>query len=302
MWLFLLAFPVCFLLTPAACRLAMWIGAYDVPTSKLKIHRQPVPYLGGAAIALSTWVPVAFFADRRASLLLIPSAGAFLLGLWDDAWDLAPKRRLAVQVLLGVALFLLSLHLLSGQHAGLKPTAAPWPVLLLLCVAIPLAAINSVNLIDGLDGLAAGTAAVSATGFWLLSSLNGDAWSQALALALFGACMGFLVYNFRPASIFMGDNGSYSLGFLLSILFVRSLLAQPQVQNLLSSALLMGIFAFDTSLAILRRFLNGKPLFVGDRSHFYDQLRDRGFSTAGTVLTCYGLNAAFGAIALGIRH
>jgi UDP-GlcNAc:undecaprenyl-phosphate GlcNAc-1-phosphate transferase len=164
-----------------------------------------------------------------------------------------------------------------------------------ICAFVIAGATNSTNLIDGLDGLCAGVVAIASLGFLAMglymfragTPAGGDATLRmALCVGLLGGCLGFLAYNFHPARIFMGDSGSLLLGFSAALALI--LFAQyPTWKWLAGAALVFGFPIFDTALAITRRALNGRPLFVGDRSHFYDQLRDRGLSVRKTVLLCY---------------
>ncbi|MBC8460985.1 MAG: undecaprenyl/decaprenyl-phosphate alpha-N-acetylglucosaminyl 1-phosphate transferase [Deltaproteobacteria bacterium] len=230
-------------------------------------------------------------------LILVSALVALLLGLADDVRTVNPILRLCGEILAALLLV----------FAGLTVSAVPFaPIAIFLTFFIVLASINSVNLIDGLDGLAAGTTIIASAGFLVLSIQNQSNLGIILSLALMGSALAFLLYNFNPASIFMGDAGSYFLGCALAILFVLNTGKSPpspplikggirggDFNSLIASALIMGVFIFDTGLAIMRRWLNGRPIFQGDRSHFYDQLKDRGLSTIQTVVVCYAVEAAF---------
>ena len=217
-------------------------------------------------------------------LILVSAFVAMLLGLADDVRNVNPILRLCGEILAALLLV----------FAGLTVSAVPFaPIAIFLTFFIVLASINSVNLIDGFDGLAAGTTIIASAGFFVLSIQNQSNLGIILSLALMGSALAFLLYNFNPASIFMGDAGSYFLGCALAILFVLNTGKPKDFNSLIASALIMGVFIFDTGLAIMRRWLNGRPIFQGDRSHFYDQLRDMGLSTIKTVLICYALEVAF---------
>jgi len=284
---FVIAFITGLGLVPLCKKLAFRFDILDRPSDALKIHRKPIPYLGGVAIACSFFLAAMLSTDflpESVDSVLVGAFVAMLLGLADDVRTVNPILRLCGEILAALLLV----------FAGLTVSAVPFaPIAILLTFLIVLASINSVNLIDGLDGLAAGTTIISSAGFLLLSIQNQSNLGIILSLALMGSALAFLLYNFNPASIFMGDAGSYFLGCALAILFVLNTGKSKDFSSLIASTLIMGVFIFDTGLAIMRRWLNGRPIFQGDRSHFYDQLRDRGLSTIKTVLLCYVVEAAF---------
>ena len=317
---------VTLVMTPAARSLAVRLGFFDRPDAGLKPHERPIPYLGGVAMYAGWIVAVTWglyrLSDSRWQLIWIAVAGTALMltGLIDDFRHVPPRHRLLVQVLVAGAL----LYGGVGQNlamAFLEPIRSYLPEVCftgwftialsgLICVFILAGACNASNLIDGLDGLCAGIIGIASLGFYLLSffmrsagehAAGFDALRLILCAALLGVCLGFLRYNFNPASIFMGDSGSLLLGFNSAVLII--LLAGQSSPRWIIGAL--GVFAFpifDTALAITRRWLNGKPLFIGDRSHFYDQLRDRGMSVKRTVLFCYLIAMAAAGVANLVVH
>jgi UDP-GlcNAc:undecaprenyl-phosphate GlcNAc-1-phosphate transferase len=161
---------------------------------------------------------------------------------------------------------------------------------LFLTIFYVVGAINAMNMQDGLDGLAAGMALLSALGFAVLSIQMGQSFKFLIASILSGILIGFLVYNFNPAFIFMGDSGSYFLGFVLAYLSV-SFTSLQHWSTFLAPVLIVGAPVLDTAFAILRRLKKGVSPFSGDRSHFYDLLVSRGFSIRQTVLICWGIQA-----------
>ena len=273
------------------------------------------PYLGGAAVCLG-WT-VALIAAMSAgrvdwqTLLPILLGGVVIsaIGLADDRWELSPKFRLllvtliiaAVLVVTGVGFRLLdSLLNVIGVSA---PREVAVPVSILAGVAVVLGACNSANLIDGLDGLCTGVTAIIALGFFLLAthladasySETGDPVRLVLAIAMLGAAVGFLPLNFNPAKIFMGDAGSMLLGFNCGIMIL--LFAERGILRwLLGGLMVFALPIADTALAIIRRRLSGRPIFAGDRSHFYDQLADRGMSVKAVVAVSYAIAAFYAAM------
>jgi len=312
----LLAFVVTVFATPLAAHLARRFGVLDQPDQELKPHARPIPYLGGAAICLG-WSVALLFAilsnsreiDGRILLpILLGGIGMSALGLLDDLREVSPKLRLAVG-----ALIILLAMLWSGVGLNLAkvfatvlhielPAGVATLVSFLIGLVIVLGACNSTNLIDGLDGLCAGVTAIICLGFFVLAT-HLASWQYSreenttrliLSIAMLGATLGFLPLNFNPAKIFMGDAGSVLLGFSCGVLILM-FGERGQVRWLLGGLMVFALPIFDTALAIVRRWRSGRSIFAGDRSHFYDQLVDRGISVRKVVLISYAL-AAFYAV------
>jgi UDP-GlcNAc:undecaprenyl-phosphate GlcNAc-1-phosphate transferase len=228
-----------------------------------------------------------------------------VVGLLDVVRDLSAKTRLAVGGLIIAAVLIstgIGFKLLDSILLPLNihlPAAVSVPCSVALSIFIVLGACNSMNLIDGLDGLCTGVTAIISLSFFLLAAHlaffkeeQNHSVRLVLAIAMAGATLGFLPWNFNPARIFMGDAGSVLLGFNCGILIL--LFAEWGIVRWVVGALM--IFAlpvFDTALAMFRRWNSGKPIFVGDRSHFYDQLVQRGLTVKQTVLVCYALTLFF---------
>ncbi|MBJ7281486.1 MAG: undecaprenyl/decaprenyl-phosphate alpha-N-acetylglucosaminyl 1-phosphate transferase [Acidimicrobiia bacterium] len=256
------AFVVTCAMTPIAIRVAHRTGMVDRPGS-LKVQSTPVAYLGGVAVFAGVFGALAATTPR----VLIPLALALLLGLFDDRLDISPRIRViceAVIALIGGAL------VPAGDGAlGVAITA-------LLILGL----LNAVNLLDGLDGLAAGVCSASAIGFAFISEDLRLADPRLLALSLLGALIGFLIFNRPPARIYLGDAGAYLIGVALAILAALSLNSgegtstSPAIWAALP--LIVAVPILDTLVAIVRRLRAGNPIFSGDRSHIYDQLCDRG--------------------------
>jgi UDP-GlcNAc:undecaprenyl-phosphate GlcNAc-1-phosphate transferase len=273
------ALIVTLIAAPFVRRVAIRLGIVDHP-GPLKIHRSPVPYLGGVAVFLGLLVgPID--ADRLA--LLVPYALALALGVADDAMNLTPRLRLGAEVVIGVVAALV----------------VPGPMLVKLGTGLlVIVLLNAVNLLDGQDGLATGACLVSAAAFAIL---GGDATTVGLALA--GALAAFLVFNAPPARMYLGDGGAYLIGTVLATLPALTQHGGTDWSVWIATPLIVGLPIADTVIAILRRSLEHRPLFVGDRSHIYDQLVDRGWrieaSTAGCVIL-QGALAALGVLAAGL--
>lgn len=274
----IVALVLAVVLTPAAAATARRLDVVDRP-GPLKVHRAPVPYLGGVAVLAALAGPVA--ADRPA--LLAPLVLAAALGLADDVADLPPRTRLAGEVVIGAV------------AAAVEPGRGPLGAL--VTVALVVALLNAVNLLDGLDGLAAGVAAVSAAGF--AAVLDGS--GRTLALALSGAAAGFLVWNRPPARIYLGDAGSYLIGTALALLAGDALRPGRSAGAAAAGALLLAVPVADTTVAIVRRARARRPLLQGDRGHVYDQLVDRGWSPARTTAVAVAAQAGLAGTALAVR-
>jgi len=268
-------FVVAVVATPLAARLAARLGLIDRP-GPLKVHSKPVPYLGGLAVLAALLAPLA---GVRPSLL-VPLGLACALGFADDATDLPPAVRLAVEVGIGVAA-----AWVAAPHDAVHVALGVLAVLVL---------VNAVNLLDGLDGLAAAVVGLGAIGSFVV--LSGA--SATFALALAGGLGGFLVWNAPPARVYLGDAGSYLIGTALAMLFLAA--AQRHAAVVSGALLFAGVPVADTAVAIVRRMRAGTPLLRGDRGHVYDQLVDRGWSSKVAVLACVAVQGALTGAGIGI--
>jgi UDP-GlcNAc:undecaprenyl-phosphate GlcNAc-1-phosphate transferase len=318
-------------LTPIAAAAARRFDVMDHPDQVLKPHARPTPYLGGLAIALGWTAGIALALFLPSDPNTHKSAGALLpivagglamsaLGLRDDAGDLPPKLRLLISAAVVAGVILVpgvGLRLLDSvtepPRYGLGGLVA-YGVAIAAGVFIVLGACNSTNLIDGLDGLCAGVTGVMGVSYAVLAALAmTSALPQAgslpvaehassimlIALPLSGAVLGFLPFNFNPARIFMGDAGSLLLGYTCGMLILM-LSEFAELRWVLGGIIIFGLPIFDTALALFRRWRSRKPIFQGDRSHFYDQLVQRGFSIRQTALICYAVAALYGAAGLAV--
>ncbi len=319
----LVAFVVAVLSTPIAANLAQRLGVMDIPDRKLKPHARPTPYLGGAAICLG-WTMALLLAMWRGTVsygqllpIMLGGIAFSVIGLIDDIKEVPPKLRLALGTLITVVVMLttgigqeLAASFLYPLHIH-PPVWVETILSFLIGLLIVLGACNSTNLIDGLDGLAAGVTAVISLGFFVIAahlaiveySRLGNPVRLVLALAMFGAVLGFLPLNFNPAKVFMGDAGSVLLGYNCGIMLL--LFDERGIPRwLIGGLMVFALPIFDTALAIVRRLRSGRSVFAGDRSHFYDQLIDRGMSVRQVVLISYGLAgfyALVGCLSIWIR-
>jgi UDP-GlcNAc:undecaprenyl-phosphate GlcNAc-1-phosphate transferase len=269
------------------CVIALWlgprIGFVDLPDSDLKVHRRPAVPLGGVGIFLAVHLVLAAN-DRLDKGLLAASAILLAVGLIDDRWNVSPLVRL-------VAAFGAGATLMVWSSAGFVDDAA----LLVTGILLVVVTVNAVNLADGLDGLAGSAALVSAAGLAILAAMSD--LPATFDLILVGALVGFLVFNWPPARLFLGDNGAYVTGlFLVYGILVSS--PRDSGSTLGTAITMLGIFLIDLAATVVRRLRGRKRLFGGDRRHIYDQLHDRGWSVPAVVVVGIVVQAGFVALAL----
>ena len=308
---FLIALALATFLTPLVRNAAVRRGWLDYARSIRKVHDQPIPRLGGIAIVLAFYAPLV-------GLLLVPSgvgvtflaapkyvAGLFvggiaiaLVGIADDFHGMGAVKKFSAQFLVAAVMFALGIRIES--------ITTPWGALALGDVALPftmvwiVGVINAMNLIDGLDGLASGVAFVAVATNFIIAALSGNVMMMLLMAALGGAILGFLIYNFNPASIFMGDAGSMFLGFVLATSSVITSSKSYAAVAMLVPILALGLPIMDTFLAMGRRAVRGQPLFSADKEHVHHKLMALGLSQRKAVVLLYGVCVFFAASALAI--
>lgn len=271
------------------------------------VHRGVVPRIGGVGMfaglvaavaarwigeAFLGWQPALTAAHSPAAAVLGGTVAMFAVGLVDDVVDLSASKKFIGQILAacvtvagGVRIEFFSSPF-GGQVVMLGVLSIPITLLWLVSFA------NIVNLIDGLDGLAAGVSAIAATSLFFLAMESNQSLAAVLAVALVGVCVGFLRYNFHPASVFMGDSGSLMLGFLLACISLTGVMKSVAAIALVVPILVVGVPVFDTFSAIVRRKRLGRPIGEADRGHVHHRLLARGFSHRQTVLVIYLWSAA----------
>jgi UDP-GlcNAc:undecaprenyl-phosphate GlcNAc-1-phosphate transferase len=284
-------------LTPIVRRASISFGFVDRPDENRKLHKAPIPRVGGVAILLALLctrgmlyvvarpsIDVTDWSALPIAYRLIPAAAViFLTGLLDDLVGLRPWQKLIGQTTASLLAYFWGVQI---QAVGAGITLHWWS--LPITVAWLVLCTNAVNLIDGLDGLATGigflaTLTIIAAG---LIQHNGPLAIAAAPVA--GALLGFLRYNFNPASIFLGDCGSLFIGFLLGCYGVLLTQKSPTVLSMAAPLVILSIPLLDVCMAIIRRFLRNKPIFTADRGHIHHRLQDRGLTVRNTALVLYG--------------
>ncbi|WP_422449049.1 glycosyltransferase family 4 protein [Thermoanaerobacterium sp. DL9XJH110] len=297
---FLTALVISYLVTPAVSKLAWKIGAIDVPRDGRRVHKKPVPRLGGLAIFAAFMavglitLPLNFSSVRG---MLIGGAFIVMVGVLDDVYSLPPKVKLAGQVAAAciLVLFGLKVEWVTNPLGGMF-FLGKWsvPITLFWVVGIT----NTLNFIDGLDGLAAGIAAIASFTMMLVNLSLGQSNAVLMTALLAGAAVGFLPHNFNPAKIFMGDTGAMFLGFMLSAVAIDGAVKSATAIALIVPILALGLPIFDTAFAILRRFVNGKPIMQADKGHFHHRLLAIGLSQRQAVLYLYFISLMLGACSI----
>jgi UDP-GlcNAc:undecaprenyl-phosphate/decaprenyl-phosphate GlcNAc-1-phosphate transferase len=298
-------------LTPLLRRLCERRGLVDEPRDDRHVHLTPVPRLGGVAIFVSVLIALSslLLIDNLLTQTLRPQwrviailvGCGFLvlcLGVYDDL-----RGAGATVKFLGLAAITTLFYLLGGRISGLSipfvgavnfPPVVGYLVTLVWVVGIT----NAFNLIDGVDGLATGSALFSSLLLLIVSLIQGRPVVAVVGLVLSGALAGFLRYNFNPASIFLGDSGSLFVGFVLAALSIQGAQKATTAVAVAIPLLAFALPVVDTGVTIARRFVNGKPIFKGDREHIHHMLLARGWSQRRVVLVLYGVSAAFGLLAM----
>ena len=276
------AFALTTFFVPIVKLLAVQLGAVDKPNAR-KVHHKLMPRMGGLAIYAGVWLVVFTFYPFSQSLMSFFLGATMLVfvGIVDDITDMPAKLKLVGQIIAACIVTFGGIRIdfvtsVFGEAGTMALNFLSVPCTVIWIVAI----INAVNLIDGLDGLAAGVSAISAITLAVCALINGLNDIAVLAFALMGACMGFLVFNFHPASIFMGDTGSMFLGYTLAVLSIMGT----------AKGVTLGIPIFDTLFAIVRRMMANKPIFEADKAHLHHRLMAKGLSHRNTVLLIYAIS------------
>jgi UDP-GlcNAc:undecaprenyl-phosphate GlcNAc-1-phosphate transferase len=300
-----------FVLTWGVRNLAMGRGWAAPPIQDRDLHETPLPRLGGVPVFLSFLIGVAivllaslYFPVLAADLsirsvltVLVPGTLIFLLGLYDDVYSVGPFTKFAVQGVAAVMLFaggmrIVDLPVLFGaRHLA-------WYIGLPITVLWVIGITNAFNLIDGLDGLAAGSALFSTFVVFVAAVSNGSSQVSLLTVALAGAILGFLRFNFNPATIFLGDCGSLFIGFMLSALALEGAQKAPTVIAVAIPVVSFGLPILETTLSVLRRLISGQSVFTADREHIHHKLLQHGMSPRQVVVALYAVSALFALLSL----
>ncbi|UVI30561.1 MraY family glycosyltransferase [Paenibacillus spongiae] len=299
----IISFGIVFLCVPLLRRLALRLGFVDRPTSR-KIHRKPVPLMGGAGLYLGIVIPLLAFQGTTPLSLTISLGGLLLvlIGLLDDAAkskgkDFPVWPRLIIYA--GVALIplLFGIRIVGLSSPGGLIVLPEW-FAIFASAAWVFALINMINFIDGVDGLASGVSTLSSITLFIAALFKGQLDTALLAVILVGACVAFLIFNFYPARIFMGDAGATFLGYTLAVIAVDGAFKSATFVTVAVPLLALGVPILDTTVVMLRRLISGKGLHRADKLHTHHMLMRWGLTQIQTVSFIYLIAALFSLLSI----
>ena len=297
-WIIPVTFCLALTLTPIVKKLAIHLGAIDMPNER-KVHSKIMPRLGGLAIYISFMLGFFYFINDRSGFWPIIVGGTLvsLIGIADDFCRLSAKVKFIGQLLASLIPAVSGLRIEyitfpDGKIISFGFLAIPITVFWIVSIT------NAINFIDGLDGLAAGVSTIAMITITTLAYPLGEMNAVLLGLLLIGSTLGFLVYNFYPAKIFMGDTGSLFIGYMISTLAIMGLTKSATVISLIIPIIILAVPIMDTFFAIMRRIYNGKPITAPDKYHLHHCLIRLGFSHRQAVMMIYLLSGIFSLAAI----
>ncbi|OLR65565.1 glycosyltransferase family 4 protein [Peptoniphilus porci] len=298
---FFAAFILTFLQMPFVIKIAKKNGFLDVPKDTRRVHKKPIPVGGGIAMVISVTILMLVFLPINKTLIftIISSLVIAFSGLYDDKYDISPKLKFGYQIIAAIILVAggMKIEFLTNpfdyEDALLILNMLSIPVTIFWVCGIT----NTINLIDGLDGLASGVSMICAISMFFITYQMGRFDVSLVCVLVAGACLGFLPYNFNPAKIFMGDTGALYLGFMLSYISISGFLKQAAILMIFVPVLILGVPVFDTAFAMLRRKLSGKSMVQADKGHLHHRLLKMGLNQRQTVVILYSISAIFGILA-----
>jgi len=295
-----IAFIVSYILTPYIARVGKKENMVDRPGHR-KVHEEAIPNLGGIVIFFGFLLSLLFVVpiEGQYKTLLIGGVIILLLGIVDDIVDLSPKYKFIIQLVPALLVVIYNSNLINGfivhQLASLDLLGyLIYPLLILWIVGIT----NSINLIDGLDGLACGVSIIALGTFLILGLLQNMEILNIITIALLLSMLAFLKYNFFPAKIFLGDSGSTFAGFMLASVSALWAIKGENAFFLIVPVIILALPIFDTLFAILRRYRGHRPIFQADQGHLHHRLLARGIEHKKVVILLWGISLAFSIIAL----
>ncbi len=293
---FLLAFSLALYLVPRLRDAAIRMNIVDKPDGKLKTHQQPVPYLGGLGVYLAFLLALAltFEFDREVLGLILAGTIVLILGLIDDFRALTPGVKFIGQIMAAGVL------IKSGIYIKLVflPIWATIPLTVLWVVAVT----NAFNIIDIMDGLSSGVAFCASLPLVVVAFVNGRLMIAIVTLALAGALLGFLRFNFHPSQIYLGDTGSMFIGLMMASLAMLGSYTGANILAAICPGIILGVPLFDMLFVMYIRWRRGVPVVLGSPDHFALRLRKWRLTTPQTVMVSYVATLVFGAVALGLMH
>ncbi|WP_377887698.1 glycosyltransferase family 4 protein [Alkalihalobacillus sp. R86527] len=284
--------------TPLVMKLAIKMGVVDQPNNR-KVHKKLMPRLGGLAFVIGFFAGYLYlsqFLDTPLRIIL----GALIIiivGILDDKYTLSAKVKFIAQIAAallvvstGLTIDFVALPFIGKIELGI----ASYAVTVFWIVGVT----NAINLIDGLDGLAAGVSTIALTSIFTVAVLNNNLFVAGIAIILIGGTLGFLIFNFHPAKIFMGDTGALFLGYMIAVLSVIGFFKSVAIFSFVLPVLILAVPIFDTFFAIIRRIKNKQQISAPDKFHLHHNLLALGFGHRGTVLIIYLMSSLFGLSAI----
>lgn len=299
---FTIALAVAYFITPQVKELAIKVGALDAPNAR-KVHTKPIPRMGGLAIFAGFVIAVlcSIHVSRELFGLLAGGTTILIVGIIDDMKSLPAKVKLVGQIIAAIILVLFDIRIEwltnpFGDMIYVEYLSIPLTILWVVGLT------NTLNLIDGLDGLAAGVSTIASVTI-LLVAVQQNFWTVAvLTAALAGSALGFLQHNFNPAEIFMGDTGSMFLGYMLAAISVIGTVKSAATIALIVPIVALGLPIMDTAFAIIRRYSNGQPIFKPDKGHLHHRLLAMGLTQKQAVLLMYVISGCLGLSAIALTE
>ena len=311
----LIGAAVAMLVTPLSIKLAHRWGVIDSPKDARRMHTRPIPRLGGMGIFVGSMVALTIPAGMSEQIKVAMMGGTlmYLLGVADDFIDLKPAVKFAGQLVIATMVYAMGIRIrFISNYFGMPNADANANVILgaglayVITVLWIVGVTNAVNLMDGLDGLAAGSVAIMSLSLAYVAYIHGDrigAMPVCIALvAVAGGCIGFLPYNFAPAKTFMGDGGALYLGYMIAVLSVISPLKRATVIGAIIPILTLAVPILDTFLAMLRRTLRHESIMSADKGHLHHHLMAAGFGQRRSVLIIYGIVGIMGVVSVLISR
>ncbi|MDF2635291.1 MAG: glycosyl transferase family 4 [Pelosinus sp.] len=299
---FTIALAVAYFVTPRVKDFAIKVGALDAPDDR-KVHTRPIPRMGGLAIyaAFVLAVLASMYVSREIMGLLVGGTVILIVGIIDDLKPLPARVKLLGQIVAAAVLVMFDIRIEwltnpFGEMIYVEYLAIPLTILWVVGLT------NTVNLIDGLDGLAAGVSTIASVTI-LLVALQQNFWTVAvLTAALAGSALGFLQHNFNPAKIFMGDTGSMFLGYMLAAISILGAVKSAATIALIVPIVALGLPILDTAFAIIRRYMSGRPIFKPDKGHLHHRLLEMGLTQKQAVLLMYVISGCLGLSAIALTE
>ncbi len=311
----LISVAIAFVTAPLSIKIANVAGIIDKPKDARRVHKKPIPRFGGMSIFLGSMTAMTIPAGMNNKIMIAMLGGLlmYFLGVLDDMYDLKPHIKFLGQIAIASTVYALGIRItfisnyfgaaVTDSHANvILSTGVAYIVTVLWIVGIT----NAVNLMDGLDGLAAGSVAIMSLSLAYIAYIHGTRLgSMPVCIALVavaGGCIGFLPYNFSPAKTFMGDGGALYLGYMIAVLSIISPLKRATVVGALVPMLALAVPIFDTLFAMLRRTLKHQSIMHADKGHLHHHLMAAGFGQRRSVLIMYGIIGIMGIVAVLISR